>query len=228
MPNWAAALIVTALWGAVAGFLALRGRDKVQEVGSPAPREDDRDSQGGQGIAERSDEIRSEIERTRDQMGETVETLEYKANVPARAKGWVADKKDSVVSSVSGAKDSVADATPNRQAVQQRAGALRGTAEQNPLGLAIAGAAVGFLAGMLVPSTRIEDERVGPMADQVKSSASEAASEALDRGKQVAQEVAGSAVETAKEEGSRQGEELSASLRGRARDTASSVAESGS
>jgi uncharacterized membrane protein YqjE len=37
MPNWAAALIVTALWGAVAGFLALRGRDKVQEVGSPAP-----------------------------------------------------------------------------------------------------------------------------------------------------------------------------------------------
>jgi uncharacterized membrane protein YqjE len=37
MPNWAAALIVTAVWGAVAGFLALRGRDKVQEVGSPAP-----------------------------------------------------------------------------------------------------------------------------------------------------------------------------------------------
>lgn len=37
MPNWAAALIVTAVWGAVAGALALRGRRKVQEVGSPAP-----------------------------------------------------------------------------------------------------------------------------------------------------------------------------------------------
>jgi uncharacterized membrane protein YqjE len=37
MPNWAAALIVTAVWGAVAGVLALRGRHKVQEVGSPAP-----------------------------------------------------------------------------------------------------------------------------------------------------------------------------------------------
>jgi Protein of unknown function (DUF3618) len=178
-------------------------------------------------MAERSDEIRGEIERTREQMGDTVEALEYKANVPARAKDWVADKKDAVVSGVSGAKDSVAGATPDGEAVKQRAGALRGTAEQNPLGLAIAGAAVGFLAGMLVPATRIEDERVGPVADEVKSTASDAASEALDRGKQVAQEAAQSAVETAKEEGSRHGEELTSNLQERARDTASSISESG-
>lgn len=37
MPAWAAALIVTALWGAVAAVLALRGREKVQEVGRPVP-----------------------------------------------------------------------------------------------------------------------------------------------------------------------------------------------
>ena len=37
MPTWAAALIVTALWGVVAAVLALRGREKVREVGSPAP-----------------------------------------------------------------------------------------------------------------------------------------------------------------------------------------------
>jgi uncharacterized membrane protein YqjE len=37
MPAWAAALIVTALWAAVAGVLALRGREKVREVGRPAP-----------------------------------------------------------------------------------------------------------------------------------------------------------------------------------------------
>jgi hypothetical protein len=37
MPAWAAALIVTALWGAVAGVLALRGREKVREVGRPVP-----------------------------------------------------------------------------------------------------------------------------------------------------------------------------------------------
>jgi uncharacterized membrane protein YqjE len=37
MPAWAAALIVTVLWAAVAGVLALQGRDKVKEVGKPIP-----------------------------------------------------------------------------------------------------------------------------------------------------------------------------------------------
>jgi len=37
MPAWAAALIVTALWVAVAGVLALQGRKKMQEMGTPIP-----------------------------------------------------------------------------------------------------------------------------------------------------------------------------------------------
>jgi hypothetical protein len=37
LPTWAAALIVTALWAAVAGVLALRGRQKAREVGKPMP-----------------------------------------------------------------------------------------------------------------------------------------------------------------------------------------------
>lgn len=37
MPNWAAALCVTALWTLVALPLALYGRKKVQDVGTPVP-----------------------------------------------------------------------------------------------------------------------------------------------------------------------------------------------
>jgi uncharacterized membrane protein YqjE len=37
MANWLAALIVTLLWAAVAGFLALSGKKKLEDVGSPAP-----------------------------------------------------------------------------------------------------------------------------------------------------------------------------------------------
>ena len=37
MPAWLAALIVTLLYGAAAGVLALRGKDKVQEAVPPAP-----------------------------------------------------------------------------------------------------------------------------------------------------------------------------------------------
>ena len=37
LPEWAAALIVTLLWGAVAAVLALQGRQKMQEMGKPVP-----------------------------------------------------------------------------------------------------------------------------------------------------------------------------------------------
>ena len=37
MPAWAAALIVTGLWAAVAGVLVLQGRKKMQEMGNPVP-----------------------------------------------------------------------------------------------------------------------------------------------------------------------------------------------
>ena len=36
---WAAALIVTAVWGVIAGVLALQGRAKLREIGKPVPEE---------------------------------------------------------------------------------------------------------------------------------------------------------------------------------------------
>jgi gas vesicle protein len=66
------------------------------------------------------------------------------------------------------------------------------------------GTAVGFVAGLLIPSTRVEDERIGPMADQLKEQAKETGQEAMERGKHVAQQAA----ETAKEEGQKQADAL--------------------
>jgi uncharacterized membrane protein YqjE len=39
LPNWLAALIVTVVYGAIAGFLYMRGKEKVDDAGSPAPRQ---------------------------------------------------------------------------------------------------------------------------------------------------------------------------------------------
>ena len=162
------------------------------------------------------DEIRQQIEETRSEMGDTAAALGYKANVPARTKGWVADKKDAVVSAVVGTKDSVtstvSDATPDGRQVKAAASRTKGLAEENPLGLAIAGAAIGFVAGLFVPSTRVENERLGPMSDQVKQSAAEAGHEAVEHGKEVAKAAAQSAADTAREQGSEHREELQSSL----------------
>jgi gas vesicle protein len=138
--------------------------------------------------------IRADIERTRADMGDTVEAIGYKADVKSRAKDRITDTKDRLTGKVS-------DATPDGQQVKRAAG----VAQENPLGLAIGGIAVGFLAGMLAPSSRVEDEKIGPMADQVKDQIKETGQEAMERGKDVAQQAA----ETAKDAGREHAQELS-------------------
>jgi gas vesicle protein len=164
-------------------------------------------------------EIRQELEESRERMGETVEALSYKADVPSRAKEYVAEKKEAVVGKVTGV-------VPDTQAVKQRAGRLKGTAESNPLGLAIGGAAVGFVAGLLIPATRVENERIGDMADELKEQAKEVGQEALERGKQVAQESVQAATETAREQSQEQSGRLAESLRSRTEDVTSSSGQS--
>ena len=136
-------------------------------------------------------QIRQDIEHTRGEMGDTVEALGHKADVPGRAK----------------------------EAVSSRASQAAGVAQENPLGLAVGAAAVGFVAGMLIPSTRIEDEKIGPMADQVKDKARETGQEALERGKEVARQTAESAKETAQEAGKEQAGELRDSTQEQAAET---------
>ena len=120
--------------------------------------------------------IRADIERTRVEMGDTVDALGYKADVKSRTKDKMTQAKDKITGKVSGA-------TPDKQQAKRMAS----TAQENPLGLAIGGIAVGFLAGLLVPSSRVEDEKLGPMADQVKDQLKETGQEAMDRAKEVAQ-----------------------------------------
>jgi hypothetical protein len=175
------------------------------------------------------DAIRQDIEDTRAEMSETVEAVGYKADVPSRAKEAVSEKVDNVKAKVSGtatrAKEAVAgtasragDATPSRGEVKQQGRRVAGLARENPLGLAIGAAAIGFLAGLAVPSTRVEDERLGPVADQVKDKVKETGQEALDRGKQVAQEVASSAADTAKQTTQEHGQDLAQGAKQNAQD----------
>lgn len=171
-------------------------------------------------MAQTSEELKREIGETREQMAETADALAYKADVPTRTKDWIGEKKDAIVETVSGVSSKVGDAAPDGSDVTRSAGRMKRLAERNPVGLAIGGAAVGFIAGLLTPSTRIEDERIGPMADDVKASAAEAGREAVERGKDVVQEAGSAAIETAKERSREQGEELSESLQDKARDLA--------
>jgi len=144
-------------------------------------------------------------------MGNTLDALGYKADVKSRAKENVQGKKDAVKGKVQNVMGRADEATPSTGEVKQKGQQAVGTAQENPLGLAIGAVAAGFIAGMLIPSTRVEDEKIGDTADQVKGQIKDTASEAVERGKQVAQEAAQSAQETAKESGQQQAQELASS-----------------
>jgi Protein of unknown function (DUF3618) len=187
------------------------------------------------------DAIREDIEQTRADMTETVAAIGYKADVPSRAKEKVSEKVDAARAKVSeattrakeavtgsaadagdtagGVASRVRDATPSGEQVKQRARRAAGLAQENPLGLAIGAAAIGFLAGLAVPSTRVEDERLGPVADEVKERVKETGQEALERGKEVAREAASSTAEAARE----QGQDLAASARQRGQEVGEQV-----
>jgi hypothetical protein len=134
--------------------------------------------------------IRSEIEETRGRMGDTVDALAYKADVKSRAKDSVTDKVDTLKSKITGAADSVAESTPSTGDVRAKGRQAVGIAYENPLGVAVGAVAVGFLAAMLIPSTRVEDEKLGPVAEQVKDRAGETGQQVLEHGNQVAEDVA--------------------------------------
>ena len=168
-------------------------------------------------MGEEPDRIRAEIEQTRAEMRETVDALGYKADVKARAKENLQDKKESAKESIMGVKDKIVGRgqhvatasrsrrererrTPDAEQVKHQARRAKSVAQENPLGLAIGSVAVGFLAGMLIPSTRVEDEKLGEVSDNVIEKVKETGQEALEHGKQVAQDAA------AERAGDRQGE----------------------
>jgi hypothetical protein len=102
--------------------------------------------------------------------------------------------------------------------MKDSASTAAGVAQENPMGLAIGSVAVGFLLGMLVPATRLENERIGPVADQIKDKAKEAGQEAFSHAREVGQEVAQSAVETAKSSAQEHGQQVGSSVQDKAQD----------
>ena len=171
-------------------------------------------------MAEKPDAIRQEIAATRQRMGDAVEALAYKTDVKARAREKIAEVRDIVTvatesfvasihdpadgttreggtmsSSVSSSTSSTSSTSSSSESWEDEGGLLK----RNPLAVAFGAAAIGFLAGLLIPTTPAENERLGPVADHVKQSAREAAQEAVGRGKAMASDAAQTAATAVKD-----------------------------
>lgn len=94
------------------------------------------------------EEIRSEIEQTREELGDTVEALAKKADVKEQAKKKIEDAKASAQHKKEQLLGKAREASPDGAAGLASQGSQK--VRENPLPAAAAGAfAVGFLAGRL-------------------------------------------------------------------------------
>jgi chromosome segregation ATPase len=92
------------------------------------------------------EEIQREIERTRGELGDTVEALAQKADVKAQAKQKIEDTKSSVSEKKDHLMGKARETSPD--AAVAAATQASQSARQNPVPLAMAGMfAAGFLAG---------------------------------------------------------------------------------
>ena len=124
--------------------------------------------------------IQQEIAATRERLGDTTGALAAKANVPAR----VSKKLDAVREGTAGrSPKDVLSADELGRATR----GIAGFARKNPFGFAIGALATGFVIGMLLPATHIEDESLGEASDRVKAQAGEAGRDALEHAKNVGQ-----------------------------------------
>ena len=87
---WLAALIVAAMAAVIAVIAALTGMRALRSAGPPLPL-DTIESAKGCRMGEDTREIRRQVEHARDQLGDTVEELAYRANAPRRAKARMVD-----------------------------------------------------------------------------------------------------------------------------------------
>ena len=155
--------------------------------------------------------IRAQIEETRMRVGDEVDALSYKTDVPARVGDYVDGKKQVVVGKIADVKDAMTGATSTMLPSGEKVSRLKDTAERNPLGLAIGGAAVGFVAGLLLPSTKLENEKLGEASDRIGEAVKDTAGEAIQSGKQVASETVDRAIE--------QGQDLASTLQDKTRES---------
>jgi len=167
-------------------------------------------------------------------MGETVEAIGYKADVPSRVRENISERIDTVKGTVSDVVSSGKEAIMGRardvsdklsstsdRAQQGLSDAVSSTGDkaqsareavsmvaENPLGLALGALAAGFLAGLLLPMSNAEREKIGPVRDELANRAQTAVSEAVDAGKSIVQDTIAAATTAAQQSAQQHGSEI--------------------
>jgi hypothetical protein len=156
-------------------------------------------------MSENPDQIRADIERTRNELSIDVDAVADKVT-PAKVaqrqtdkvRGALSNVKDSVLGSASDARANVGDA------VSGTAGGAKAKAKGNPVGLGLVAFGAGLLIASLIPASDKEKElastvkdKAQPLVEKATDAAKDVASELKEPAQQAAQSVASTATDSA-------------------------------
>ena len=197
------------------------------------------------------DEIRQQIDESRENLGQAVGGLAYKADIKNRGKELIGDKKeaimekvDEVKSKVTGgdsdeggfgdkvksklpsgddvsgkvdelksrlpdgvgdAKHRIGEATPSKEEVKEKAQGAASALGEHPVAVAGGAAVAGLAAGLALPETEIERQKLKPHAQQARADVTDKVQDTVGQVKEGVQDAAGSVADAVKEQGRQHG-----------------------
>jgi ElaB/YqjD/DUF883 family membrane-anchored ribosome-binding protein len=116
-----------------------------------------------------------------------------------------------VKSAIESARSSVSNAIPTTNDLRNLSGMAVDAIKENPIGALLSGFAVGFVIGSLLPSTPVEDDRLGALKDTLQNRAQDVGAQALEYGTAVIRDTVEAAQQSAQQHGAQFVEEVRAS-----------------
>ena len=197
----------------------------------------------GSGSDEEVDEIRRQIDASRENLGHAVGGLAYKADVKNRGKEVLDEKKEQVMEKVDelkakvpspdelkdklptgdggegglgdkvkaklpsgeALKDKLPDGAPSGEDVKDKAHGIAKTAGEHPVAVAGGAAIAGLAAGLALPETQLERDKLKPHAQQARADVTDRVQDTVQQVKSGVQDAAGSVADAVKEQGQEQG-----------------------
>jgi len=119
---------------------------------------------------------------------------------------------DELAREVTSIRDRVNSAIPTRNDFRNLAGTIVAAIKQNPIGVLLGAVAVGFLVGSLLPSTPVEDERLGALKGTLQARTQTMGAQAVEHGKAIIRDTLEAAQQSAQQHGADFAEEVRASV----------------
>lgn len=108
----------------------------------------------------------------------------------AAARDAVSSGKDAAAGAIERTRDAVASRLPSSGEMSDSAHRAGTGVRSNALGLTVAALVVGVTAGLMLPVSRVEKDRLGPVADELRERGADLGGTAIARGREAVEEVA--------------------------------------